>query len=137
MKQAWNDTGDLVAQLGANWRPFLAIHLAVTLLVFVLLAPLATALLRMAVTLSGDAALSDQDILFFVLSPGGFVAFVVLVSIFSIIVFLEYAALIMTAWLVEKGKAVPVTGVLKYLTGQAGRLFGLAFWILLPWPHSF
>lgn len=131
MKQAWNDTGDLVAQLGANWRPFLAIHLAVTLLVFVLLAPLATVLLRMAVTLSGDAALSDQDILFFVLSPGGFVAFVVLVSIFSIIVFLEYAALIMTAWLVEKGKAVPVTGVLKYLTGQAGRLFGLAFWILL------
>lgn len=131
MKQAWNDTGDLLSQLGANWRPFLAIHLAVTLLIFVVLAPLATVLLRTAVSLSGDAALSDQDILFFVLSPGGFVAFLVLVSIFSIIVFLEYAALIMTAWLVEKGKAVPVTGVLKYLAGQAGRLFGLAFWILL------
>lgn len=131
MKQSWNDTGNLLAQLGANWRPFLAIHLAVSLLIFVLLTPLTTGLLRLAVLLSGDAALSDQDILFFVLSPGGFVAFLAMVSLFSIVVFLEYAALIMTAWLVEKGKHVPVTGVLKYLAGQAGRLFGLALRILL------
>ena len=131
MNQAWTDTRELLDQLKANWRPFLAIHVAVTALVVVVLLPLATALLRMALAISGDAALSDQDILFFILSPGGFIAFIVLVSIFSIIIFFEYAALVMTAWLVEKGKDVPVSGVLAYLVKQAPRLFSLAVGLLL------
>ena len=131
MKQGWNDVSGLMEQLKANWRPFMSIHVAVSLLVLVLLSPLGALLLRIAVTLSGDAALSDQDILFFILSPYGFAAFIVLVSIFSIIVFLEYAAMIMVAWLVERGRDVSVPGVLKFLAANASRLFGLAVWILL------
>ena len=131
MKQGWNDVSGLMEQLKANWRPFMSIHIAVSLLVVVLLSPLAALLLRIAVTLSGDAALSDQDILFFILSPYGFAAFIVLVSVFSIIVFLEYAAMIMVAWLVERGRDASVPGVLKFLAANASRLFGLAVWILL------
>lgn len=131
MSQAWNDIGGLFDRFRTNWRSFFAIHLAVTVLVFVLLAPLATFLLRLVVSLSGDAALSDQDIVFFILSPAGFTAFVVLVSLYSIILFLEYAALIMVGWLVEKGKPAPVLGVLGFLAGHAARLFGLAALILL------
>ncbi len=100
-------------------------------LVFVLLAPLSALMFRFIVSLSGDPALSDQDILFHILSPAGFIAFVVIVSVVSIIVFLEYAALITAAWLVEKGSEAPVLSVLSFLAGRAGRLFGLAAWILL------
>lgn len=131
MSQTWNDIGGLLDRFRTNWRSFFAIHLAVTVLVFVLLAPLATFLLHLAVTLSGDAALSDQDIIFFIMSPAGFAAFIVLASIYSIILFLEYAALIMVGWLVHKGKPAPVLGVLGFLAGHAARLFGLAMLILL------
>ncbi len=131
MKQGWNDVSGLMEQLRANLRPFMSIHISVTLLVIAVLSPLSALLLRLSVLLSGDSALSDQDILFFILRPGGFTAFVVLVSIFSIIVFLEYAAMIMVAWLVERGRDVSVPGVLKFLASHAGRLFRLAAWILL------
>mgnify|MGYP001820150677 CR=1 FL=1 len=131
MRQGWNDVSGLMEQLRASFRPFMSIHIAVSLLIVVLLSPLSALLLRLSVLLSGDAALSDQDILFFILSPGGFMAFVALVSIFSIIVFLEYAAMIMVAWLVERGRDVSVPGVLKFLAGHAGRLFTLAVFILL------
>ena len=57
------------------------LHLAVALLIFLVLAPLSSLLLRLAVMLSGDAALSDQDIARFILSPAGFIAFVVLFTI--------------------------------------------------------
>ena len=131
LNSAWRDTGALLDQLKANWRSFLAIHVAVSVLVFVLLAPLSALLLRFVVSLSGDPALSDQDILFHVLSPAGFVAFLVVVSVLSIIVFLEYAALITAAWMAEKGAAAPVLGVLAFLAGRSARLFGLAALLLL------
>ena len=131
LNTAWRDTGALLNQLKENWRPFLAIHVAVSVLVFVLLAPLSALLLRFVVALSGDPALSDQDILFHILSPAGFIAFLVIVSVLSIIVFLEYAALITAAWMTEKGSEVSVLGVLAFLAGRSGRLFGLAVGLLL------
>jgi len=131
LNTAWRDSGALLEQLKANWRPFLAIHVAVSVLVFVLLAPLSALLLRFLVSLSGDAALSDQDILYHILSPAGFLAFLVMVSVVSIIVFLEYAALITAAWMTEKAAEVSVPGVLAFLAGRSGRLFGLALSLLL------
>jgi len=83
----------LWAGFRASWRRLLAIHVLVTALVSIVLAPATAILLSLAVRLSGDVALSDQDILFFVLTPAGFISFVVLASVFGIIVFLEYAAL--------------------------------------------
>jgi len=116
--------------LGRHWKTFLALHLAVAVLIFAVLAPLTTLLLRLAVLLSGDAALSDQDIAWFVLSPAGFAAFVVLASLVSIIVFLEHAALLTAAWLLERNHPAPVSGVLAFLGRRAGRLFHLAVLIL-------
>jgi glycerophosphoryl diester phosphodiesterase len=109
----------------------LGIHIAVNVLVVVLLGPLAGLMLRLAIALSGDAALSDQDILFFALSPSGFAAFITLASVFSIIVFLEYAALISAAWLQRAGSIPTATRVLHILAGKARQLFLLALQILL------
>ena len=86
MNLIWGDIRLLFGKFASNWQQFLAIHLAVNILIFVFFAPAAALLLRLAITLSGDAALSDEDILFFILSPVGLVSFIVLVSAFSIII---------------------------------------------------
>ena len=116
----------LLDRFAQNWPQFLTIHLVVNVLVFVILAPAAMLLLRLAVTISGDVALSDEDIFFFVISPVGLVSFVILFSGFSIIMFLEYAALITAAWHSEQGWPASVIQVMKILIGQAPRLFKLA-----------
>ncbi|MBT8050516.1 MAG: glycerophosphoryl diester phosphodiesterase membrane domain-containing protein [Gammaproteobacteria bacterium] len=131
MNASWNSTSGLLGPLKANWRPFLVIHLAVSFFVLVVLTPLSAILVRMLVLLSGDPALSDQDILLFVLSPSGFLALLVLVAVLSFIVFLEYAALVTAAWLVEKDRPAPVGGILMFLAANAPRVFGLAIWIFL------
>jgi len=131
MNLIWSDIRLLFGKFVSNWRQFLAIHVTVNILVFVFLAPTAMLLLRLAITLSGDAALSDQDIVYFILSPVGLLSFFVLVSIFSIIVFLEYAALITAAWRTAHGKPASIRWILTSLAFQAPRLFRLAALVLL------
>jgi len=124
------EAAELTRRFRANWTHFLAIHVAVSLLVFTILAPLATALLRMAVSLSGKAALSDQDILFFFLSPAGFLALLLLGSVFSIIIFLEHAALLIVARSVQAAETATVKQVLLFLAGRMAGLFQLALLVL-------
>ena len=131
MNLVWVDIRFLFRKFVLNWRQFLAIHLAVNILIFVFLAPAVALLLRLVIMLSGDAALSDADILFFILSPAGLMSFIVLASAFSIIIFLEYAALITAAWCSEQGKPVSVRRILIRLAFRAQRLFRLAALVLL------
>jgi len=125
------DAVALTRQFLENWARFLPIHIAVVLLEFTVLMPTATALLHLAVSLSGEAALSDQDILFFVLSPFGFVSLLVLGSVFSIIVFLEHAALLVVAWSINEGRTATVKQVLLFMAGRMWGLFRLAVLVLL------
>ena len=131
MSLIWTDIRSLFSRFAANWQQFLAIHVTVNILIFTLLAPAVLLMLRLAITLSGNAALSDEDILFFILSPVGLVSFIVLASAFSIIIFLEYAALITAAWGFARNQPVSVTWILRILIFQALRLFRLAVLVLL------
>ena len=131
MHSMYREAAELIRRLRANWTRFLAIHVAVSVLVFTILTPLATALLRLSVSLSGKAALSDQDILFFFLSPAGFLALLLLGSVFSIIIFLGHAALLVVAGSVQAGRAATVKQVLLFLTGRMAGLFQLAVLVLL------
>jgi len=115
----------------ANWQQFLSVHIAVNALIVILLGPLAGGLLRMALSFSGNVALSDQDILFFILTPGGLIAMLGVVSAFSIIVFLEHAALVTVILQARENKPPGVTATLKYLALKSKGLFGLAVRILL------
>jgi glycerophosphoryl diester phosphodiesterase len=130
-KSVYNTIAHIGRQFLANWTHFLAIHLVVSVLVFAVLTPAAGVLLRLAVSLSGSAALSDQDILFFVLSPAGLVSLLVLGSIFFIIVFLEHAALLVVGQAIVAGRRVTLARVLQFLAGRAARLFRLALLVLL------
>jgi glycerophosphoryl diester phosphodiesterase len=122
---------ELTRQFAQNWKRFLAVHVTVTLLVITLLAPLSSLLLRLAVSLSGSAALSDQDILFFILSPQGFVSALLLGSVFSIMVFLGHGALLVMAGFVSEGKTATVRDVLMILAGRAADLLVLAILVLV------
>jgi len=69
---------------GLSWRnraTFIPIFLAVRLLAFALIAPLIAGSVQIAVSLSGQAALTDQDIAGFILSPMGFPVFLLLAGI--------------------------------------------------------
>jgi glycerophosphoryl diester phosphodiesterase len=126
-----DDAAALTRLFRANWTHFLAIHLAVSVLVFTILTPAAGGLLRLAVALSGSAALSDQDILFFLLSPYGFICALLLGSVFSIILFLGHAALLVVATSSSVGEAASVKQVLLFLAGRLAGLFKLALQVLL------
>ena len=115
----------------ANWQQLLSIHIAVNALIVILLGPLAGGLLRMALSFSGSAALSDQDILFFLLTPGGLIAMLGVASVFSIIVFVEHAALVTVILHARENGPPGVSATLKYLAVKSKALFGLAARILL------
>lgn len=83
----------LLGHLRSYWRPFLVVHLLFTLLGITLLTPLLGAIVQGLVTLSGAAAVSDQDIALLLLSPLGIVSAVFLVALFLAIAGLEIAAL--------------------------------------------
>jgi glycerophosphoryl diester phosphodiesterase len=123
--------GLLLSRFAANWQKFLLIHIAINMIVFIVMAPLASSMLHFAVSLSGNAALSDQDIAFFFLSPAGFLSLLVIGSVFSIIVFLEYAALLVAARCAEEGQPATISMVIWILARHSVSLFRLALLILL------
>ncbi len=63
-------------------RVFVPIYLAVRLLLVALIAPGVAIAVNFAVSLSDQSALTDQDIAMFLLSPAGFIAAVVVLSLF-------------------------------------------------------
>jgi glycerophosphoryl diester phosphodiesterase len=120
------DVMRLFRMFSSNWRQFLAIHVAVNVLVFILLAPAATLLLHWVIHLSGKVVLSDEDIVFFIFSPAGIVSTTILLSVFAIIVFLEHAALILAAGLANLHRRVSTRPILRQLARRIPGLFSLA-----------
>ncbi|WP_170373099.1 glycerophosphodiester phosphodiesterase family protein [Ruegeria arenilitoris] len=66
----------------ARRRTFVPIYMAVRLLLIALIAPGVAFTVNLAVMLSDQTALTDQDIAMFILSPVGFVAAVVILGLF-------------------------------------------------------
>ena len=65
-------------RLQQAWRQVFAVHLAYTTLGFILFTPLVAVLSRLLLSLSNQPALADQDILWFLLSPTGIAAIILL-----------------------------------------------------------
>ena len=64
-----------------NWKTFLAIHIAAYLVSLLVLTPLLTVILGWLVLASGQTALTDEDILFFALTPSGLITMLLAVSL--------------------------------------------------------
>ena len=74
-------------------RLFVPLYLALRLLVLALVAPGVAALINVAVSLSSQSALTDQDIAFFILSPVGFLATLAVLSVFLLAEVLSFSVM--------------------------------------------
>ncbi len=109
------------------------------LLSLVLLAPLTAAALALMVTLSGSAAISNQDIIDFLLSPLGVLVLAATGTLYFTLVFLEQAGLVLLASAPMTGQRVTVLGALLRTGWMSPRLlrlgliqFGGYFLALVP-----
>ena len=81
-----------VHRLLAAWRPTLATHLAYAAIAVILLVPLTGVVGRLALALSGNAAVADQDIARFLLSPVGLGALILIGALTVLVLLLEQAS---------------------------------------------
>jgi glycerophosphoryl diester phosphodiesterase len=122
---------NLLGRFLRHWRQFFVVHLLVSLLVFSVLTPAASSLLHLALKLSGEAVLSDEEILLFALSPAGLVSFLLLGSVFAIIGSFEIAALMSLGRFGTTGADTGSLRVIRHVAGRLPRLFILASRIIL------
>jgi len=109
-----------------NWKLFLGIHIAVNIFSLLVLTPLITLLIGWLVLASGHTALTDEDILFFVLSPTGILVFLLAGALYTTVVVFQQAAMITAAYNVTSGNAVTIPGLSRYLLVKFWPLFRLA-----------
>ncbi len=88
--------GTVLRCYGDAWRLgglFVGVHLVVRLLAYAVITPLLGALVTLAVSLSDQSALTDQDIAAFIATPAGFVATIGLLGLFLVAEVLGFAVM--------------------------------------------
>jgi glycerophosphoryl diester phosphodiesterase len=111
--------------LRTHWKQLLTIHVAANVLSLLVLTPLYTALLGWLVLASGDVALTDQDILLFILSPMGGLIFVFALALLAPLLVFEQAALFLASMRLSSGHQTSLAGLGYDLLERAWPLFRL------------
>ena len=109
--------------LRQSWRQVFVAHLAFTALGVVLFAPLIGLASQLLLRLSGQPALADQDIAYFVLSPPGMLALILFAALLTVILAFEQAALMRIAISVMHSQRVGTVEALLYPTLRLHRMF--------------
>ncbi len=109
--------------LKKSWWQVLIIHVAYTALGFVLFTPLIGFTGRLLLRLSGESALADQDIAYFLLSPLGMVALILFATLLIGIVAFEQATLMRIAIGVMQGQRIATMDALLYTSTNMHRIF--------------
>jgi len=119
-------TREVLAAFRLNWKLFLGIHITVNIFSLLVLTPLITLLLGWLILASGHTALTDEDILFFVLSPVGMIVMLLAGAMYTTVVVFQQAAMITAAYNVTSGNTVSIVGLGRYLLVKFWPLFRLA-----------
>jgi len=119
-KRTW---ANVFKALGTSWQSLLIVHLAFTALGVMIFAPLLGLTGRLMLKLSGQAALADQDIAYFLLSPPGLIALVVFAGLLIGILAFEQASMMYIVLATDKGIQVSALDALRYAARQAHRLW--------------
>jgi glycerophosphoryl diester phosphodiesterase len=114
-----------------TWRELLITDAVYKVTAFVILFPLVGGALRLFVSISGSSVLADQDILFFVLSPIGLFALVVVGTVSLGIIALEQACLMIIGFAATQNARVTASKALWYGARQAGPVLRLTARIVL------
>src|SRR5262245_45104987 len=109
----------ILRDLTASWKTLALTDIAFKILTFSLLTPLVTFLFRSMLALSGNAVLSDQDILFFFLGPAGWVCLLLVGAIALGIAALGQTSLMGTVFAKNANQRLGVMGALRFASGHA------------------
>lgn len=102
-----------------SWRSLLIADLLYKLVAFALFTPLVAAALRGGLSLAGRPAIADQEILYFLLRPGGFLILVILAALGLALVSLEQASLMVIGAGAAAGSRVTASQALAWVAGRA------------------
>jgi glycerophosphoryl diester phosphodiesterase len=109
-----------------NWKLFLGIHIGINAFSLLVLTPLVTLVMGWLILASGHTALTDEDILFFVLSPAGMLVMLLAGALYTTVVVFQQAAMITAGHFVATGQAVSIPRLGRYLLVKFWPLFRLA-----------
>lgn len=109
--------------LKQNWRPILLTHLIFTSLGVMIFAPLIGLSSRLLVKLSGQAAIADQEIAYFLLSPIGMLALIIFAALFITILAFEQAVMMHIAYASLLGQQTEPILALMYTVKNAHKIW--------------
>ncbi|WP_171209004.1 MULTISPECIES: glycerophosphodiester phosphodiesterase family protein [unclassified Ruegeria] len=115
----------------ARRRVFLPIYIAVRLLLVALIAPAMAVAVNFAVSLSDQSALTDQAIAMFLLSPIGFVAAIVVLSLFLLAEVFVFAVMAASLRMGEPDPWRACSSAISLITSRLPSLFGFAARLIL------
>ena len=120
-----------VGNFRQSWPQILIIHLAFTALGVFLFTPLIGLTGRLLLMLSGQTALADQDIAYFLLSPLGMFALIVFSALLIGILAFEQAAMMWIATSVVRGRAVSSNDALMFTMAKVKKIFLFTFRLVM------
>ena len=104
-----------------RWRKLFLTDIVYKIIAFVLLTPLVAILFQTFIGLSGNTVLADQDVLYFLLGPVGWICLVLVGALWLGIVALEQAALL-AILATPESKRIGVVQALQFATTHAWRV---------------
>ncbi|MEO1108581.1 MAG: glycerophosphodiester phosphodiesterase [Pseudomonadota bacterium] len=115
----------------ARRQTFVPIYIAVRLLLIALIAPAMAAAINLAVSLSDQSALTDQDIATFILSPAGFIAALVVLSLFLMAEVFVFAVMAGSLRMDEPNPWRAGSSAIRLVVSRLPALFGFAWRFIL------
>jgi glycerophosphoryl diester phosphodiesterase len=114
-----------------NWRAFVATHVAASLVGYIVLLPLISALFHLSLSLSGQKALSDQEILYFALSPAGMLSLLLVGSLSILLLVFKHSALMVVAYGAEHQRPTTFISAVTFVLRRCRCMARLGARILL------
>jgi len=116
----------LLARLGRSWRQILIIHLIYTGLGVVLFAPLLGITGQALLSLSGEPALADMDLLYFALSPAGLLAIILFTSMLIVVFAFELSSLMAVGIVDESTRPMKALAAVAFSLVRMRRIFSFS-----------
>jgi glycerophosphoryl diester phosphodiesterase len=110
-------------RLRQDWQAVFTMHLAYTALGVILFTPLFALISRLLLSLSDQPALADQDIAWFLLSPPGMIALILLAGLGITILGFEQASLMTLSAGRVQGLHIGTVAALRFTAAHAYRIF--------------
>jgi len=122
-----------------SWKALALTDIVYKIIAFIVLTPLVGLLFRVALAVSGNEVLADQDILFFFLGPVGWLCLITVGALALGIVALKQSALMGIICAMRGQQRIGVVGALKFASANAwsvtqvtARLIALTLLVILP-----